>query len=181
MGCVRRALRPEYSIPPRALYGSLRDGELRSRRAGMFSVERLMEFLTDLGQDVEITVRPTRKAYGRSQSSWPREAGGPPSDRERPPVADLTPVEKGPSTSSRSAAPTPRFSAKSTATAAARRPTGCANSGTRSPTTWSPSSWAIFSTMSLTGMQIAACRRVVERLRRGPPGRIRVDHPQEQP
>ena len=30
-----------------------------------FSVERLMDFLTDLGQDVEITVRPTRKEHGR--------------------------------------------------------------------------------------------------------------------
>ena len=34
-------------------------------RAGMFSVERLMESLTDLGQDVEITVRPTRKQHGK--------------------------------------------------------------------------------------------------------------------
>lgn len=34
-------------------------------RSGMFSVERLMQFLTDLGQDVEIAVRPTRKAHGR--------------------------------------------------------------------------------------------------------------------
>jgi predicted XRE-type DNA-binding protein len=34
-------------------------------RSGMFSVERLMEFLTDLGQDVEITVRPTRKQHGK--------------------------------------------------------------------------------------------------------------------
>jgi hypothetical protein len=33
-------------------------------RAGTFSVERLMEFLTALGQDVEITVRPTRKEHG---------------------------------------------------------------------------------------------------------------------
>jgi predicted XRE-type DNA-binding protein len=29
-----------------------------------FSVERLMDFLTALGQDVEITVRPTRKDHG---------------------------------------------------------------------------------------------------------------------
>jgi hypothetical protein len=33
-------------------------------RSGSFSVGRLMEFLTALGQDVEITVRPTRKEHG---------------------------------------------------------------------------------------------------------------------
>jgi predicted XRE-type DNA-binding protein len=33
-------------------------------RAGSFSVERLMDFLTALGKDVEITVRPTRKDHG---------------------------------------------------------------------------------------------------------------------
>jgi predicted XRE-type DNA-binding protein len=33
-------------------------------RSGTFSVERLMDFLTALGQDVEITVRPTRKHHG---------------------------------------------------------------------------------------------------------------------
>ncbi len=33
-------------------------------RAGTFSVERLMDFLSALGQDVEITVRPTRKEHG---------------------------------------------------------------------------------------------------------------------
>jgi hypothetical protein len=33
-------------------------------RAGSFSVERLMEFLTALGQDIEITVRPARKSHG---------------------------------------------------------------------------------------------------------------------
>lgn len=33
-------------------------------RAGSFSVERLMDFLTALGQDVEITVRRTRKEQG---------------------------------------------------------------------------------------------------------------------
>ena len=38
---------------------------LMRNRAGMFSVERLMEFLTNLGQDVEITVRPTRKEHGK--------------------------------------------------------------------------------------------------------------------
>jgi predicted XRE-type DNA-binding protein len=38
---------------------------LMRNRAGMFSVERLMEFLTELGQDVEIRVRPTRKQHGK--------------------------------------------------------------------------------------------------------------------
>ncbi|HMH48857.1 MAG TPA: helix-turn-helix transcriptional regulator [Candidatus Acidoferrum sp.] len=38
---------------------------LMRNRSGTFSVERLMQFLTDLGQDVEITVRPTRKEHGR--------------------------------------------------------------------------------------------------------------------
>ncbi len=33
-------------------------------QSGNFSVERLMDFLTALGQDVEITVRPTRKQHG---------------------------------------------------------------------------------------------------------------------
>ena len=33
-------------------------------RSGNFSVGRLMEFLTTLGQDVEIAVRPSRKAHG---------------------------------------------------------------------------------------------------------------------
>ena len=37
---------------------------LMRNRAGSFSVERLMEFLTALGQDVEIVVRPTRKGHG---------------------------------------------------------------------------------------------------------------------
>ena len=37
---------------------------LMRNRAGSFSVERLMEFLTALGQDVEITVRATRKEHG---------------------------------------------------------------------------------------------------------------------
>ena len=34
-------------------------------RSGNFSVERLMDFLVALGQDVEITVRPTRKEHGQ--------------------------------------------------------------------------------------------------------------------
>ena len=33
-------------------------------QSGFFSVERLMDFLTELGQDVEITVKPTRKDHG---------------------------------------------------------------------------------------------------------------------
>jgi len=37
---------------------------LLRNRAGSFSVVRLLEFLTALGQDVEITVRPTRRAHG---------------------------------------------------------------------------------------------------------------------
>ena len=37
---------------------------LMRNRAGSFSVERLMEFLTALGQDVQIVVRPTRKEHG---------------------------------------------------------------------------------------------------------------------
>jgi predicted XRE-type DNA-binding protein len=38
---------------------------LMRNRGGSFSVGRLMEFLTALGQDVEITVKPTRRATGR--------------------------------------------------------------------------------------------------------------------
>ena len=37
---------------------------LMRNRAGNFSVGRLMEFLTALGQDVQITVKTTRKARG---------------------------------------------------------------------------------------------------------------------
>jgi|SRR5450755_4715706 predicted XRE-type DNA-binding protein len=37
---------------------------LMRNRSGVFSVERLMDFLTTLGQDVEITVRPTRRGHG---------------------------------------------------------------------------------------------------------------------
>ena len=37
---------------------------LMRNRAGNFSIGRLMEFLTALGQDVRITVKPTRKARG---------------------------------------------------------------------------------------------------------------------
>src|SRR5467141_88580 len=37
---------------------------LMRNRSGSFSVERLMEFLTALGQNVEITVKPARKKHG---------------------------------------------------------------------------------------------------------------------
>lgn len=37
---------------------------LMNNRAGSFSVGKLMEFLTALGQDVEIKVRPTRHQHG---------------------------------------------------------------------------------------------------------------------
>src|SRR5437879_8372108 len=37
---------------------------LMRNRSGAFSVERLMDFLTALGQDVEITVKPARKRQG---------------------------------------------------------------------------------------------------------------------
>lgn len=37
---------------------------LMRNRAGNFSIGRLMEFLTALRQDIQITVRPTRKDHG---------------------------------------------------------------------------------------------------------------------
>jgi predicted XRE-type DNA-binding protein len=40
---------------------------LLRNRGGQFSVGRLMEFLNRLGQDVRITVRPTRKAVGEME------------------------------------------------------------------------------------------------------------------
>jgi predicted XRE-type DNA-binding protein len=40
---------------------------LMRNRAGNFSVGRLMEFLTALGQGVKITVKPTRKAQGEME------------------------------------------------------------------------------------------------------------------
>jgi len=40
---------------------------LMRNRAGNFSVGRLMEFLTALGQDVRITVKPTRKRVGEME------------------------------------------------------------------------------------------------------------------
>lgn len=38
---------------------------LMRNRSGSFSVERLMDFLTALGQDVEISVKPARGRQGR--------------------------------------------------------------------------------------------------------------------
>lgn len=38
---------------------------LMRNRAGAFSVERLMDFLTALGQDIEISVRPALKDHGQ--------------------------------------------------------------------------------------------------------------------
>jgi predicted XRE-type DNA-binding protein len=38
---------------------------LMRARSGNFSVARLMEFLTDLGQDVEIIVRPTHRPHAQ--------------------------------------------------------------------------------------------------------------------
>ena len=37
----------------------------RGNRSGNFSVERLMDFLTALGHDVEIRVKRTRKPHGQ--------------------------------------------------------------------------------------------------------------------
>jgi predicted XRE-type DNA-binding protein len=37
---------------------------LMRNRAGSFSIGRLMEFLTALGHDVEVAVRPSRKEHG---------------------------------------------------------------------------------------------------------------------
>ena len=42
-------------------------GEVTSLACGRFSVGRLMEFLIALGQDVKITVKPTRKAVGEME------------------------------------------------------------------------------------------------------------------
>lgn len=38
---------------------------LMRNRAGTFSVERLMDFLAALGQDVTITVKPARRGQGK--------------------------------------------------------------------------------------------------------------------
>jgi hypothetical protein len=53
--------RQHAASPPKQPHVS----NLMRNRAGLFSVERLMEFLTELGQDVQITVRPTRKRHGK--------------------------------------------------------------------------------------------------------------------
>ena len=45
-------------------FAALIDQDLHGNRAGSFSAGRLMEFLTALGQDVEITVRPAQKEHG---------------------------------------------------------------------------------------------------------------------
>jgi predicted XRE-type DNA-binding protein len=37
---------------------------LMRNRSGAFSVERLMDFLAALGQDVRISIKPTRKEHG---------------------------------------------------------------------------------------------------------------------
>jgi hypothetical protein len=37
-------------------------------RAGNFSVGQLMEFLTALGQDLAVTVKPTRKRAGEMEA-----------------------------------------------------------------------------------------------------------------
>jgi len=38
---------------------------LMRNRTGNFSVERLMDFLTALGQDIQITVKATRREHGQ--------------------------------------------------------------------------------------------------------------------
>jgi len=40
--------------------------------SGNFSVERLMDFLAALGQDIEIRVRPARKAHGQVSVVLPK-------------------------------------------------------------------------------------------------------------
>src|SRR5713226_5132023 len=61
---------------------------LMRNRAGNFSVGRLMEFLTALRRDVQITVRPTRKEHGalsvisaKPNSIAPSNAPSPPETR----------------------------------------------------------------------------------------------------
>jgi predicted XRE-type DNA-binding protein len=44
---------------------------LMRNRAGTFSVGRLIDFLTALGQDVEIIVRPARKKHGEMSVAAP--------------------------------------------------------------------------------------------------------------
>ena len=52
------------AIDKPVLHGAIPHHDGGANRSGSFSVERLMDFLTALGQDVEITVRPTRKDQG---------------------------------------------------------------------------------------------------------------------
>jgi hypothetical protein len=54
-GVVLGIKQPHVSAPMRTLTGN-------------FSVGRLMEFLTALGQDVKITEKPTRKAVGEMEA-----------------------------------------------------------------------------------------------------------------
>jgi predicted XRE-type DNA-binding protein len=46
---------------------------LMRNRAGTFSVGRLMEFLTALGQDIEVTLRPTRREHGEMSVNFGRK------------------------------------------------------------------------------------------------------------
>jgi hypothetical protein len=48
------------------IYRTIKQRRLMHQRngSGTFSLERLMEFLTEFGQDVEIIVRPTRERSG---------------------------------------------------------------------------------------------------------------------
>ena len=42
----------------------MRPSEAKQIPRGTFSLGKLIDFLTALGQDVDITVRPTRKEHG---------------------------------------------------------------------------------------------------------------------
>ena len=56
-----------HSVGARKILGRQAAPRLRitlRNRSGTSSIERLTDFLTALGQDVEITVRPTRKDRG---------------------------------------------------------------------------------------------------------------------
>ncbi|HET7193327.1 MAG TPA: XRE family transcriptional regulator [Pseudolabrys sp.] len=58
-----------FGLAPGAVLGikQAHVSALMRNRAGNFSVGRLMEFLTALGQDVRITVKPTRKEQGEME------------------------------------------------------------------------------------------------------------------
>ena len=58
---------PDTQVEAGAIFGIKQPhvSALMRNRSGDFSVERLMDFLIALGQDVEITVRPTRKEHGQ--------------------------------------------------------------------------------------------------------------------